>query len=123
MDSEIGKPKRRVIWWYGLCYGLLIIGAVAVVFHIRAARDLGLELTRLQVQVTGLADRNDLLQREAQERLTVIERTLFGDVVAKLDKPGGAAPQARVELWQLNRDRDLRDRLARLEQWRLRTER
>lgn len=52
-------------------------------------------------------------------RLDELERLMFGEVLAKIDAvPGKPRTIASVQLWQKNRDEELRKRIAALEQWR-----
>lgn len=79
------------------------------------------EMTLLRIDYSAhlkdRAEKDDAVRAE----LDTIYRTLYSPPEAA---PADATRQpSTVELWQRNRDKELRDRINRLEQWRLKMER
>lgn len=83
----------------------------------RVRRDIAL----LRVQFAAHEHDRSAVDASVRAELDRIYQTLY----APVDTPAATEPRqpSSVELWQRNRDKELRDRLMRLEQWRLRMER
>lgn len=86
-------------------------------FRINAVSRLSQQVVILQDEVKQQDRINAQRIEDLSARLDEIERILFGEVLAKLEKvpktPSGIA------LWQKTRDQELRERISRLERWRL----
>lgn len=106
-------------WLYrtavGMTMGLLLVSIVYTTIRINNLSRLGQELSRVQGEIDIIRMRHESMISDANSRLDSIERVLYGDVVAKLQK----VPQAtRLEVWQQNREKELRERINQLERWR-----
>lgn len=102
----------------------LVIGYMTYVgLRLHATYVLRTELSLLEAKVDRNAIDAQTIHRHTEGRLDDIERLLFGDVLNSIQKPASrpSKPSA-VELWQRNRDRELRARLDALERMRLRVE-
>lgn len=100
----------------GLAIAFVLLGTTYMLARIRIVQRNSTELVALSAHLEALRMANDANLRDINNRLDEIERVLFGDVVEKLEKrPPGPN---RIELWQQNRDKELRDRILRLERWR-----
>jgi len=106
----------------GIIIGVNVVMGTYIAVSLYAIQQWRVEIAGLQSEIRGLRETDVEIKRAASIRLDVIEHTLFGDVLVKLDTKATAAPN-RVETWQLNRDKELRNRLQRLEEWRLKMER
>src|SRR5262249_49463713 len=99
---------------------LVVLGATTALFialWVYTLYRVQRETTLLRLAVEAhQADRVKLDEAIRQE-LDTIYRTLYAPPETEPRQP------STVELWQRNRDKELRDRIARLEQWRLRMER
>lgn len=110
-------PWLRLLPW-------ALVAAVATSFimytalRLRVTYQLERDVAELRSTSEELARTIVALRSEAASRLDLIERTLFGEVAAKLKEPPTPATMP-VQPWQRNRDRELRDRILRLEEWRL----
>jgi hypothetical protein len=60
--------------------------------------------------------------KSLQEWIKALDAAIYAPIPEKPVAPALRKPTA-VELWQLNRDKELRERIQRLEQWRLRMDR
>jgi hypothetical protein len=94
---------------------LLFIGLWAWVLY-------GVRRDARLLQLDIAAYRKDRAAKEDAIRaeLDTIYRTLYSSPEVATTQP---RQPSQVELWQRNRDKELRDRIMRLEQWRLRQER
>ncbi len=93
---------------------LLVLGGLYGALRMQALSRLSAELVQLQADIERLQQQQDTQLTIAASRLDDLERTLFGDVVAKLEKTAPSGPN-RIELWQRNRDAELRRRIEVLE--------
>jgi hypothetical protein len=104
-----------------LLVGAQLIGGTFIVTRLRATYKMQTELQILKSQHEEVVKQNEAIKTDTAIRLDELERFLFGDVVEKLQKAESKpviAP-AQLQRWMVNRDKDLRDRLDRLERWRL----
>lgn len=124
-DSDVSISKHRywIYFWRGviaLMFGLYLIMGVFLLLHFRNEAKLRIEVAVLAAQIAEVRQLQDAQAKDESSRLDDIERTLWGDVVARLDHQQSHGPN-RIVLWQRNRDRELRQRILSLEQrvWRL----
>lgn len=117
----IARRRTREAWVRLIPWAVGVILAASVAAHtvlrLRVTYDVQREIAALRMEI---AERDRVaadVRREYGGRLDLIERNLYGDVAAALAAP---PTTSTVELWQRNRDRELRDRIQRLEEWRLR---
>lgn len=99
---------------------LLMLGLYAAV-RIHTIARLQTEMAQLTSHVADTDAQHDAMMVQAAARLDDLERFVFGDVVAKLQEPAptpAPAGPSRVQLWQRNRDQELRTRLKAIEDWR-----
>lgn len=82
---------------------------------------LSAQVRLLELDVQTLKDQEQARQKAIEQWQAMIERTLFVEPSPKLPPP--PRRPSVVEQWQLNRDRELRDRLRALERWRYESER
>lgn len=113
MDTATSTNRHR--WFLSFAIGigfalfLAFVGYLVVALH---------SLKTLQEQFTTLRGEQEELKRELQwqernanYRFELLEQETFGATT----KPPN---QASIQLWQKNRDKELRDRIKRLEAWR-----
>lgn len=77
-------------------------------------------------QIEILHNRLESIDRDHTARYNELEAVLFGNIQPKVDQRQAqpAKPrQTRIEIWQLNRDKELRERIRQLERWRYEMER
>lgn len=124
-DHVASKSKVKFLAWpYGIGYGIglaLVLGVVMyIVFRLSAMQGWQNDLTLLQARVEELEKLTRIMNESHSSRLDYLERTVYGDLLSKVMQPAPASPPvARFETWQLNREKELRARLDRLERWRL----
>jgi hypothetical protein len=92
--------------------------------RLRVTYNLSAEFAQLQAEHRDMMALSNQRLQELRARLDEMERVLFGDVLAKIEKTQKTAtPKLPIpDVWQRNRDRELRDRLDALEKWRLQQE-
>lgn len=113
-----GRWLRRGVAAVVICCSFL-----ALIYVLLVARQITKNATDIgQLQIIVQQMQADHSSRTAilSQRVDQLERVLFGDLVEKLNQP---PPPNVPEAWQRNRDKELRDRILRLEEWRLRDER
>jgi hypothetical protein len=101
--------------------GALVMVAAAVATYVglrlRTTYSLDYRITALQHEVETLAAQLKAMDRDITIRVSVLERVIYGQALPEIaDVQNTPTP---VEVWQRNRDRLLRERLDRLERWRL----
>ena len=121
LSSDVSTDRRRIDWAWriamALLVGAILIGGTFVALKLHALYRVQLDMSALMADHTKL--REDLTRQDAlySDRFDSLERVLFGDVVVKLmekeAKPVQAPP--RLQQWMVNRDKDLRERLERIE--------
>jgi hypothetical protein len=106
-----------------LCAALVAFVAYTT-FRLRVTYAVQTEVATMRAERRNIVAENDREHDALVARLDELERVLFGEVLGKItDQLKQAKPPiTAVQVWQRNRDRELRDRLARLEQWRLELE-
>lgn len=124
-DNAASIHSRWAIWWHGLALIVAALGVGAVLITmifliLRAQTTYALESRFIQLES---ACRDQHAQQAAaiadmDNRLDLLERTIFGDVIPKIDKSKGATVPMLEELHFRN-ERELRQRVERLERWRL----
>jgi hypothetical protein len=97
----------------------VIIGVITYfALRLRVTYEMQTEIDRLRIERAELVKRNAIAHDEMMNRLDELERVLFGDVLAKVDK-NAAAISKLPTAWQRQRDLEFRKRLDALEQWRM----
>lgn len=102
--------------WRQVGMALLIIIIIAlsffVIIRIRVTYRLETDLAILRQQITDQTKELADARKEAQKALDDMAVTVYGPLTTLKRRPSS------VEIWQRNRDKELRDRIHRLEQWR-----
>jgi len=118
-------PEERARWRRRLRDPLTLsftamIGVLLTLIVVLSTRLYGLrrEVTLLRIAIDSQQRDREVWRESVRQELDTIYRTLYSPP----DLPAPRQP-SQVELWQRNRDKELRDRLSRLEQWRMRQER
>jgi hypothetical protein len=115
-DALISNMAVRIV-----VLGALVMVAAAVATYVglrlRTTYSLDYRITALQHEVETLAAQLKAMDRDITIRVSVLERVIYGQALPEIaDVQNTPTP---VEVWQRNRDRLLRERLDRLERWRL----
>jgi len=97
--------------------GLLFVLTVMLAVRLYSLRR---EVTLLRIEQEATERERQVWRNSVRKELDTIYQTLYSPPEAVTPLP---RTPSQVELWQRNRDKELRDRIARLEQWRLRQER
>jgi hypothetical protein len=79
------------------------------------------EIALLRTEFDDHLKTDKVLYAAMQEWLKAIDAALYAPIPEK-PVPAATRKPTAVETWQLNRDKELRERINRLEQWRLRQE-
>jgi cell division protein FtsB len=101
---------------FALCVGY----AAYVGFRLQVTYSVQATVDKLVADRAELIAENERFHSGISARLDELERLMFGEVLAKIDAPAPGKPRttASVQLWQKNRDAELRKRIEALEQWR-----
>ena len=108
-------------WWINRIIVASVIGFVLVVtvynwVRIGTIYKNSQEIVKVQSDLTAIRMEHDTAIRDATARLDTIEKTLFGEVVTKLEKVPLTERVARqIQIIQEAKDKELRERIARLE--------
>jgi hypothetical protein len=94
--------------------GLCLLGATLMI--INQIYENKAQIDVLQERAHSDAATRTKIDQAIRAELDDIYKTIY-------TAPDPKRPPTGIELWQKNRDKELRDRLARLEQWRFRAER
>jgi septal ring factor EnvC (AmiA/AmiB activator) len=116
------NPARLRHLAVALLLGCAFIAGVFSVLKVQEIERMQRDLIAIHASLREQQQQSRTLLEQTGLRLDQIERSLFGDVVAKLEKQT-KPPPSWVELWQKNRDKELRDRIAAIERRLLRLER
>jgi hypothetical protein len=109
---------RPLVFW---SYRLLLLAAL-IVCAVQGYRN-RVKFELFQREWNAHANANKLYEESLRREIDGMYRTLYTDpdkVVPVTTPPVPTRTPSSVELWQRNRDKELRDRIGRLEQWRLR---
>lgn len=99
--------------------------ATYVGLRLKATYGMRTEVALLQQKVDEALTEREAAHAQVNTRLDEIERFLFGEVLASLMTTAPQPPSERptpVQLWQRNRDKELRTRLDTLERLRVQNE-
>jgi anti-sigma factor ChrR (cupin superfamily) len=131
MPTNNAASTSRLSRWVGgrellrmaataLVFAMIVGYATYIGLRLRVTYTLNARVERLMAEQSALMQQNDQFHDQISARLDELERLMFGEVLAKIDTsaPGTPRTTASVQLWQKNRDAELRKRLAALEQWR-----
>jgi hypothetical protein len=107
--------------------GVLITLAVAMLgYWMWYSYKTRVEVEMVKTRVATLNREFDVAYKSVQDQLDTFYRTLYTEVeqkpVTPPAKPVPPRQPSTVELWQRNRDKELRDRIRVMEQWRQRME-
>src|SRR5262249_61109468 len=104
-----------ILGWCSFLIWFFLVCVAAVIYRVRRY------IALLLVHLAAHEQDRSAVDASVRAELDRIYQTLY----APVDTPAATEPRqpSSVELWQRNRDKELRDRLMRLEQWRLRMER
>lgn len=111
-------PWVRMVLASAVVCVLLGYGAFTT-FRLRVTYSNQRELNVLRDDLRDVRNQIDIMDRSFDERLGAIEQTVFGELQPKIWEQQHR-PQSTE--WSANRDRDLRERIRRLEQWRIETQ-
>lgn len=101
------------------CLTAVLLGAVTyVLVRLRVTYRLQSDLSLINAEIRDLHKQLEFYDRNCDVRLSELEREVLGQVTPQPPKLGRTGP-SRIELWQRNRDQELRDRIRALERWRL----
>jgi hypothetical protein len=93
---------------------MVVLAVVYVVFRVQEIAKLQLEFAALHAETQALNEQHFALIKHSEYRLDELERELFGEVLVQLQKQKDSRPN-RVEIWQANTARELRERMSRVE--------
>lgn len=115
-------------WKRNVAIGVAVAIIAGICFYailrFRVTYQLESDNAKLSSQITELAARQEALHKSVNERLDLLEAFLYGSIVPSLQDESRAKTQETRRsnlpaIWQKNRDRELRERIQQLEQWRL----
>lgn len=119
-DKGVSIVDRRHPWVRMTLYSSVIMITLASITYmatrLSATYTNQTRLFELRHDLTELEHRHDSDVRDSDLRLSLLEETLFGDVQPKLTAEQLKRRSAPAENWQANRDRELRERIKRLEE-------
>jgi hypothetical protein len=122
---ELLMSDRNVRWAIAAMSIFVSLGfATFVIVRIQSIDTLETENVRLKAEVIELQRRLDSEVSSAQSRILTIEQMMFGTLVPEITSDTAKKQPAPIVLsapaqWQVQRDRELRARIAALEQWRM----
>lgn len=115
-------------WLRLIVIGMVVFGLIAggmyVALRLRATYTNQADVARLQAEVEAFHKLGGDRLRMIEERLESLEQTVYGQLEPAVSQPH-PEPRPRVirePPWSLNRDRELRERIRRLEMWRMQQE-
>lgn len=102
--------------------GFIFVGGAYITIRLRTLYNIQTEIAHLKAEHRHVKQELETQLNGNGIRIDQLERILFGDVIAQLEKKVQAdaakqkpPPPTWVELWQKNRDKELRDRIVELE--------
>lgn len=106
-----------------LMIGLFIITITAFLTRIQTVAALSAKVHEVQIRMTELEKTELSHIEDIGTRLDVIESVLWGDVLRKLNEAEKAKPirqprPTQLEVWQQNRDKEIRAQILGLQNWR-----
>ena len=104
--------------WLAVGVMLSVVMLTALGMGLYSLYRIRVELSTLRVQYDTHVKERVVLDAGITKQLDMLYRTLYAPI--DLPTPQPRQPSA-VEVWQVNRDKELRQRLVVLEQWRLKT--
>ena len=118
---EIRISRLQVVAgvWTALFVMLVVCSLTVLGVEMYRLYRVRVELATLRVAYDTHVKERAVLDAGITKQLDMLYRTLYAPI--DLPTPQPRQPSA-VELWQVNRDKELRDRILRLEQWRLKTQ-
>jgi len=119
--EESARWKRRLTDPLTIAFTITcLMLATMVVLLFSRLYTLRREVTLVRIEFEAWQRERDVWRNGVRRELDTIYQTLYSPP----DTPATLPRQpSQVELWQRTRDKELRDRINRLEQWRLRQER
>jgi len=107
--------RRIMLWSIEIFMAGMMLALVILAARILYRLDFRTRLLTIELQQE--IKTREIKDNALREELDQIYRTLYAPPDTKNRQ------QSQVELWQLNRDRELRQRIQRLERWRYESER
>lgn len=107
--------------WTALVTMAMVTVVTIVAMGLYSLYQARVELTVLEVQVRRMALERVQQDEIIRKQLDSLYRTLYNP--PEIEKAPEPRKPTYVELWQQNRDKELRERILRLEQWRYRVDR
>jgi len=116
-DVLTGKAWRFSVLFLGIVLGIVLVGGTFITLRLRETYRMQSDLVKLMSDHGTLQGEVMRLEKAYGERFDDLERVLFGDVVAKLlkEEPKPVQAPLRLQNWMMNRDKDMRERLERIE--------
>lgn len=108
LSSDKAQWARKAL--VAVVAATLMLSLVYVALRVRVIQGMQRDLAENRVVHNQLQAEHNAQMAEIKARLDALERVLFGDVLAELSKIPAVGP-SRIELWQQNRDKELRDRI------------
>lgn len=115
-------PQMRHVKWF-VIGSLWVLAFALVAFWVWWTYKTRVEMEILKRTLDTHLSERVVTDKAMQEQLDAFYRTLYTDPEAKAKTPAPIRQPSTVELWQRNRDKELRDRILRMERWRLDMER
>jgi len=103
----------------GLSVGALLIALTFAVIRLRDTYVLETRVNQLDGTVQNVLLQRTVILADLDARLDLLERAMFGDIIPKMDRKATTQPESRLEALLLQNDKELRERIQRLERWRL----
>jgi hypothetical protein len=118
-----GSNRYLKVALLSVFFMVVVVFMVFTVFRLRVTYELQRDYAEHFAHHRRVEQWTEAALKQTEARLDRMERILFGDVIAQLEKK--TPPPAWIELWQKNRDKELRDRIIALERrvWQLQQER
>lgn len=115
-DALISSTWKGWIWRVGVALVLCLWAIVGLeaAFSIRVIYTNAAQIAEVNSEIVEMQKIHSSKMSEMSMRLDMLEKVLFGDVLSKI-----AAQPKGIETWQQNRDREMRERISKLELWRL----
>lgn len=114
--ASTNSPRWQIATRVVLHIAILVL-VIIVLLRLYASYGLERRVNTLDHDLRTHASYDELVQRDLLNRADTLEKTLFVDVKPKMDAAQKTAtlPKNVAEVWQINRDRELRDRIRQLE--------
>ena len=116
--------KSAIVVW--IVFMSLLVFATYTVLRIHVTYELQQDFALIKAAHVQMLEQMKMRDDEAEMRLRYLEQTVYGEIQPKQQQLTKDNPQllrpSRIELYQQNTNKELRQRLERLENWRVRIE-